>query len=206
MNRILLVALTLFCLNATAADAQPYQVEFWGDDTMSLCSLASNGVGLTSIHVVLTGSGSALAVNFGARIPACWEGATWIADDLAVEIITPTSVDEPEGDDFWLAIGTTQEAGGLSIAFRECRELPLYIGTIVFMGVAQAPCCQFPVTRPPTYIGRFTTPAEVVDCNFDDHGTPGGSVQVSSGPACDCHQLALAAEQTTWGRVKALYR
>lgn len=203
MKRFLFVALAILCAGALAASAQSYKVEFSGDDASSQCALASNGVGLSSIHVVLTGSGGATAVVFGAEIPACWAGATWISDNTALPVVTPESQGDPEGD-FWLAIGNTQASIGLSIAFKECVDLPLYLGTIEFMGGAPAPCCAFPVTHPSAW-NDFATPAQVVDCNFDVHDAAGGSVRVSTGPGCECQQ-ALATEQSTWGRVKALYR
>ncbi|MDH5628229.1 MAG: hypothetical protein OEY69_08040, partial [Candidatus Krumholzibacteria bacterium] len=142
-------------------------------------------------------------VLFGAQIPACWAGTTWIRDNPAVQVIYPSSMEDPVGD-FWLALGDTQSPLGLSIAFKECLELPLYLGTIEFMGGGPAPCCEFAATHP-SYWDNFSTPAQVVDCNFNEHDAAGGSVKVSSGPTCPC-QNALATEQTTWGRVKALYR
>jgi hypothetical protein len=203
MKRTLLVALAILCVGALAAGAQSYKLEFSGNTSVSSCELASGGVGVSSVHVILTGSGGVTALLFGAQIPACWAGTTWIRDNLALPVIYPSSQEDPAGD-FWLAIGDTQDPLGLSIAFRECKELPLYIGTIEFMGAAPAPCCEFAVTHPP-YWTSFSTPAQVVDCSFNEHDTAGGSVKVSSGPTCPC-QHALATEQSTWGRVKALYR
>jgi hypothetical protein len=202
MNRTLPVVLALFCLGVTEAGAASYKVEFSGDPAGS-CSLAGNGVGMSSIHVVLTGSGGVTAVLFGAEIPACWEGATWVRDNTALPVVTPESESNPAGD-YWLSIGNTQAPLGLSIAFRECVDLPLYIGTIEFIGGSPAPCCEFPVTHPSAW-ETFSAVAQVADCNYAEHDADGGSVSVSSGPGCECLQ-ALATEESTWGRVKALYR
>lgn len=204
MNRTLPVVLALFCLGVTEAGAASYKVEFSADHSGSSCSLAGNGVGPSSIHVVLTGSGGVTAVLFGAKIPACWEGATWVRDNTALPVVTPESDGNPAGD-YWLSIGNTQDPLGLSIAFRGCVDLPLYLGTIEFIGGSPTPCCEFPVTHPSAW-DNFDTVAQVVDCNnFTEHDADGGSVRVNSGPGCEC-QHALATEESTWGRVKALYR
>ncbi len=190
MKRMLLAALAVLCIGATVAGAANYRVEFSGDNTLSSCALASNGVGPTSVHVFLVGDGGVTAVLFGASIPSCWSGATWIGDQVA----------NPN----WLRIGSTQQDLGLSIAFGECLSLPLYLGTVNFFGTTEAPCCAFPVTHPAVW-ENFSTPAQVADCNFYEVDAAGGSVIVTAGPACPCQQ-ALATEQSTWGRVKSLYR
>ena len=190
MKRVLLVALTALCFAVSAANADPlYRVEFSGDNAMTTCTLAGNGVGVTAIHVFLLGSEGATAVLFGADIPACWGGTTWLGDVLA----------EP-----WLSIGTTQEPLGLSIAFGECRSLPLYLGSINFVGVAGSSCCEFPVTHPTAW-DNFATPAQAVDCVFEDWDASGGRVIVNANTTCLCEQ-PLAVEESTWGRVKSLYR
>jgi len=203
MKRTLLVVLAILCFSALTAVAQSYKLQFSADNSLSSCELASGGVGISTIHVLLTGSGGVTGLLFGAQIPSCWGGTTWIGDHPAIATIWPTSQENPVGD-FWLAIGDTQAPIGLALAFRECHDLPLYIGTIEFIGVAPAPCCAFAPTHPSAW-NNFATPAQVADCNMLEHEAAGGSVMVSSGPACPC-QNALATEQSTWGRVKALYR
>lgn len=189
MKRFLIAAFLTLCIAAAASADPVYRVEFSGDNAMTTCTLAGNGVGPTSIHAFLIGPTGTTAVLFAAYIPACWSGATWLGDVLA----------EP-----WLTLGTTQEDGGLSVAFGECRSLPLYLGTVNFFGVAGSPCCEFPVTHP-TVWQNFATPAQVVDCDFTEHDASGGRVIVNADSSCPCDQ-PLAAEESTWGRVKALYR
>jgi hypothetical protein len=190
MKRVLFVVLTVLCFGVAAANADPgYRVEFSGDNAMSSCALANNGVGLTSIHMFMIGGASTTGVLFSAYIPACWGGSTWLGDVLA----------EP-----WLTIGTTQDAIGLTIAFGECRSLPLYLGAINFFGVAGASCCEFPVTHATAW-DDHTTPALGVDCTFLGWEASGGRVIVNADASCPCQQ-PLAIEQSTWGAVKALYR
>jgi len=203
MKRVLWSGLAVVALVASSASAQSYKLEFSGDASASSCVLASGGVGLSKVHVILTGSGGATGVLFGAQVPACWAGATWVADNLAMQVVYPDTQNPPTGD-VWLAIGNSQDPIGLSIAFTACVDLPIHIGSIDFMGTAPSPCCEFVTTHPSAWTS-FSTPAQVADCNFQAHNIAGGSVTVSSGPLCPCQQ-ALATEQSTWGRVKSLYR
>ena len=202
MKRTLLIALTILCVTALAAGAQSYKLEFYASDTSPGCALASGGVGMSQVHVVLTGTGGVMALLFGAQIPACWN-ATWVGDNLARPTIYPGGNDIP--GDVWLGIGDTQQDLGLSIAFTTCTDLPLYIGTVDFLGASPAPCCPLAVTHPSAW-SNFSTLAQVVDCSFIAHEAAGGSILVSSGPTCACEHQPLATEQSTWGRVKALYR
>ncbi|MDH5628447.1 MAG: hypothetical protein OEY69_09160, partial [Candidatus Krumholzibacteria bacterium] len=62
MKKLVLVALAAICLGAVTASAQSYKLEFSGGTSVSSCELASSGVGVSSVHVILTGSGGVTAV------------------------------------------------------------------------------------------------------------------------------------------------
>jgi hypothetical protein len=183
-----IIAAAVLCFGVTAHAQAMYSVEVAADNTLSSCAIAGDGSGLVSVHVFLTGSAGTTAVIFGAYVPSCWAGATWLGDNLA----------EP-----WLTLGTTQSPGGLSIAFGECRSLPIYLGHITFAGVPSEVCCALFAGAPADFLDYDT--AVVVDCAFDDHDASGSRVLLNADSSCPCQQ-PLAVQESTWGRVKALYR
>ena len=193
MFKALLGSVLVFCLGAQPVNADAvYRIELAADNTMSSCAIVGDGSGLISVHMFMIGTEATTGVQFAAYIPSCWAGVTWLGDVLS----------EP-----WLTLGTTQDAGGLSIAFTVCRPLPIYLGAINFFGVASGTCCEFPVTRPMTLSTKYPAWATVlgVDCSFEGYPGTGGRVLVNANESCPCEQ-PLAVEESTWGRVKALYR
>lgn len=187
MKRTLLLAAVTLGIFATAASAQNYRIELSADNAMSSCAIAGDGSGLVDVHVFLTGGGSSTGMVMGLAIPACWSGATWLGDVAA----------EP-----WLQLGDSQHTVGWNLAFGECRALPLYIGHISFAGVPSSPCCEVVVT--PASPGPSGMQG-AVDCTFDAYVAVPGRVLLNATSSCPCDQ-PLASEQSTWGRVKSLYR
>lgn len=183
---LLLAAVTLSIFTAVAA-AQSYHVELSADNSLASCAIAGDGGGLVQVHMFLTGSDPTSAVTFGAYIPACWNGATWLGDVLS----------EP-----WLVLGSTQDPYGIVIAFTECRSLPIYLGYMNVYGVPASSCCE--LTAGGTSNGFYETPVGV-RCDFVEVPASGGRVLINANSSCPCDQ-PLATEQSTWGRVKSLYR
>jgi len=177
-------------LPAVAQRDPHYGVKFFADAGGTSCTVDANQPGMVSVHVFHTGSGPSSALLFAAYIPDCWPGAVWLGDVLA----------EP-----WLTIGDTQQALGLSIGYGECRPLPLYVGHIDFLAPGGTPaCCELAVTHPTSWT-YYTEPVLATDCDFREWRGTGGRVVINANRTCLCEQ-PLAVHESTWGRVKALYR
>jgi hypothetical protein len=188
MKRAILATLLVLGMGASANADPLYRVELSADNGFTSCALAGDGSGLVAVHVFLTGSENSTGVAFGLAIPSCWSGATWLGDVLA--------------DADWLALGSTQDPYGWSIAFTECHPLPIYLGYVNFAGVPSSPCCDLLVTGP---VPTLTHNVGAVDCAFHEHDAETGRLIINANDTCPCQQ-PLATKETTWGRVKSLYR
>jgi hypothetical protein len=182
MKSALLMALIAF-VYVTPALAQD-RIELWADQNMSTCSITeAASPPIVQVHVFITGSMSATGVRFTAPKPACWVGATFVGDEL-----------EPA-----VSIGHSQ--GDWSIAWGFCATTPKYLGVINYLTSGQAlPCCK--VDALPAMQFAFT------DCAFVEHELgESKSIMVNPDASCGCQSgITTAAETTSWGRVKALYR
>jgi hypothetical protein len=147
------------------------------------CNLLDTAPGLLSVYVVHTTPWGAGASEFSAPIPDCMIGATWIADELV----------------FPATIGDSQS--GVAIAYGGCMTGPAHILTIMLQTAGTSEiCCLYPVVaspNPPS--GRI----QVATC---DHELAFGSGNVAvANPDASCTCGLVAVEQTTWGRVKAMF-
>lgn len=168
---------------------QPTRIEMFASEDRSSCKLTDNGNGLQSVYLFQTGDASGTAVQFKARIPDCWTGATWVADRIA----TP-----------YLSLGNSQS--DLSVAYTRCEEPPILIARIDYFSTGQSsPCCNLEITAAP-----HTDGVTVVGCDFAPHiAEVGHIVVVNETAACPCGEPAtdpVSVEKTTWGRIKAMYR
>ncbi len=190
MSKVLtLTVITVLCMCGQSAAQE--QIQLYSTQDRSACSVADTGPGTISVYAWLTGPTPARAVRFSVPKPACWSGATWVADN-----IPPTSV----------SIGDSQ--GDWSVAFFAGNPVcnasftpPVYIGEIVFSVSGTAPeCCKIVATAGTS--GNF----QMTDCNHQEANiTAGQGVVINPRPSCDCVQ-PLAVEPSTWGKVKAMYR
>jgi hypothetical protein len=126
--------------------------------------------------------------HFVVGIPECWTGATWVADEPAPGLNGFSSTQ----NEFW----------GLEITWGDCRDLPVYLGKIVFATTGQSqPCCKLEITRPIVEQGPITmectTP--VVVWLVETRGAI-----INGNPDCPCDE-PIPVEQSTWGAIKALY-
>jgi hypothetical protein len=95
---------------------------------------------------------------------------------------------------------------GITVTYVGCKPLPYLIGTLSFIPLTPTPrCTAFKVLPDPAVpSGQI----EVVDCSYQIHAATGGELWVNT----ECMMCGLpegcdpvAAETTSWGRVKALY-
>lgn len=185
--RALLAAVVMVLGASGGAWAQGYgRVTLWADPVMNSCEIADPGSGIVQVHMFFEGSQNAFAVEFFAPTPQCWEGTTWLGD----VIVSPN-----------LKLGVSTHVEGLAVNFGGCVQPPIHMGYMNFLvtGGAQ-PCCEYPVL-PQTVHGTIT----VVDCGYDEHEGSGGSAIVNADQSCRCPR-PVATDESTWGRVKSLYR
>ena len=182
MKRLSLLLCILTALFARQARGQTSKIELYADATMSSCELVDQGTALRSIHMFQTGPMKSSGARFKAPKPACWVGATWVGDITAFVATGSSQVD-------W------------SVGYGVCLQLPVHIGQINFFATGGAlPCCEIVAMQPAPFPFVYT------DCEFNELPLAAGQkVVINPNESCRC-QNPLAAEATTWGRVKALYR
>jgi hypothetical protein len=185
MTRMMLLAGLVWALCSSSARAQGNRIVFFADEAMSICELVDDGLAIRAVHVFLLGSEPSTGAGIAAPKPACWSGATWVGD------IVP--VTEGGGGQY----GNSQTV--LSIAFGACLSPPLHVATINYFttGVA-GDCCGYNVVPGVTrYVACVT---------FDEvPAAPAPPLIINPNETCRCGQ-PVAAEASTWGRVKSLYR
>jgi len=175
----------LFCVSAPRADDR---IEFYADAAMSNCMITdvAPSPSFVQIHMFQTGTLPGTDVIFGARIPSCWVGATWLGDFFAIE-----------------AIGnSTQSDFGVILLHGACQEPPVYLGYMNFFASGQGlPCCAYPAH--PTIDNDIFA---VRECGLGFNYRPllARPAIINGNANCPC-EAPLATEETTWGRVKALY-
>jgi hypothetical protein len=159
------------------------KIDLFADVDMSACGLVDDREGVVSVYAFHMASEGVTAVEFSAPLPECWEGATWVGD----------YVPSP-----FLSLGNSQS--GLSIAYTRCEEPPIYVARIDYLttGAAQTSCI-YQVTPDAT---------RMADCEFEMHNVaPGSHVVINPSPSNPCHvSPPTPARETTWGRVKAMFR
>jgi hypothetical protein len=177
----------LTCLSGVAA-AEDYTLGFFTDEDASSCEITNVTGEVITIHMLLYGDATtANTVSFYASTPACWD-AIWLGDEI---------------NDDYLPMGTTHGQYGVSITFRGCRDLPLRLGSMSFWATGSSACCTYDAYRLP--LGNVDY-IEVINCG--SISVPAGyeSVVINPDESCGCAPSAVVStEETTWGRVKALY-
>ncbi len=159
-------------------------ITLYADRDMASCALF-DAAGVRSIHIFHTGSPSATGSQFAAPLPACWSGATWVGDHI-----------EPP----FLSLGNSQT--DLSIAYAGCVEPPLYLGRIYYLssGTSKA-CCEH---LPRAVAGE--PGVWIADCDYETHALPAGAgVMINPIGDCPCGETPVSVQETTWGRIKAMY-
>lgn len=181
------ILLVVLCIS-TAATGQE-KLTLFADAAGTECAIAGNPAqpGIVEVHMYHLGMADRAAVQFLAPRPACWSGAIWVGDNIAPPL---------------LVIGNTQSVD-ISIAYTECRTLPVYLGKINYFVTDPSPsCCHYPVI-PSTHDETIIS----VGCAPDFPLIPisGGSAVVNETPSCRC-QLPVSVEERTWGKIKSLYQ
>ncbi len=187
------IVIVLGILLFTASPSCPEtlgRIELAADAAGTNCNIVDTAPGFIYVHILITQALAVDGVQFRAPKPACWLGATWLADSMA----------------FPVTIGDTQnDPRGLSIGLGACRSSPVYLGSMIYMTQGQAsPCCSYAVLKAFDLTPEIPTPI-MVACDETIHGIAPGTAVINPGPGCYCIS-PVPVDETTWGAVKALYR
>jgi hypothetical protein len=194
----IMVTFSVVLLADRSAIAQD-RLDLYADQGMTQCSLSDTSPGLKFVHVFLSGPASATAVGFIAPRPPCWQGATWVGDALpgarAISGNTQTEF-----------FTTLYEVPGTDPNANPCKVPPVLVCSVLFVTTGAAlPCCEMSVAPIPHPVGSFLH-LYYHDCFFDEKPLAvGQKVTINPDASCPCG-LPVATEQSTWGRVKSLYR
>lgn len=192
MLRVMTIAIMLACLCGGAYGQSPITLVLCADEDLSKCEVTNTVPEVVTIHMYLVGEGqTANSVFYYAPTPSCWTGAVFLGDDYADE---------------FLPLGSTHDAVyGLSLAFGQCRDLPVKLGSMTFWSGGSEPCCYYEVL--PTQAGHLGS-AEIVTCPpYVAVAIDYRSVTINPDKGCTtCAATTVASEETTWGRVKSLYQ
>lgn len=167
------------------------RISLYADPTRSSCELVDVFPDVVQIHIFYEGDLGAQSVFFVAPTPGCWNDAVWLGDVIL---------------DPWLSgLGDTHDlAKGTLINLLGCNSGTLYLGYMSFhvMGHGK-PCCPYEIVG--SDIDGFPG---VIDCGSNVVEVETGALMVNPNPSCGCvdGNIVVAVEETTWGRVKSLYR
>ncbi len=183
MKKVLLLVLPLL-LCAAAAFGQAGSVGIFADPQGVGCALGDPAAAVTSYYVVHVYASGVTAAQFSAPKPACFTAA--YLSDTAIYPVT---------------IGNSQV--GISMGYGACLSSPIHVLTINYLTAGTTPpCCEYPVLPDPN-----ASPAPgiwTVDCDFNVLAAGGRAGVINMTPDCMCVG-ATPVEDSTWGRVKALY-
>jgi hypothetical protein len=180
MKRTISITAVLILLVGSQSFSQTGTLELFADRAGTACVLADTPY-FQSIYVFQTGGASSTGVRFSAPRPACWN-ATWIGDNWGSGA----------------KVGSSQS--DVTVGFGVCRPLPVLVLEIQYLaGGTATPCCKYEI-KP---IARFA----YTNCNFFELPMVVGPRAVTINPdeSCPC-MVPVSTEESTWGRVKALYR
>lgn len=181
MKRLLLFT---FCalLIAGLAFGQAGSIMIFSDPAFSDCNISDFVPTLVTTYVVHMYTTGATASQFRIESPCnfmVYLGETYI---------------------FPTVIGNTQV--GVSIAYGSCHVGPIHLVTISWFAQGiTPPCCLMSVVEDP---GALSGQIEAVDCAQFKFFPTGGQAIINGQPnECWC---SVPVQETTWGRVKAMYR
>ena len=153
------------------------------DDTQGLSCNITDDMALKHVYVVHATSLGATASEWSAPLPACWTNTTWLSDT------------EPFG-----MPGNSQT--GKAVGYGTCQAGPSAIHVLTinyFVQGSSPPCCLYPVL-PPSWAATIN----VVDCDNVLLPAVGLTSTINGDGTCPCG-YPVPVEESTWGKVKALY-
>ncbi len=181
MRTVLLFMVALLFINGVVL-AQSGSIGIYGDNLGTSCYLSDNANEIAHYYVVQFGTTGASGVEFAAPKPSC----------LVMGWMSETRV-------FPNTIGIYLTGVTILYGSGACLSAPVHVLTILVytMGETSA-CCLYPIVAHPVNGGPW-----ILDCAGVKHLAVANKGIINGNASCTCD--AVPAEDTTWGRVKALY-
>ena len=180
MRRVLSIIFLLLSSSSGLSLAQAGSIGVFADPQGTSCDL-DNTSGSMDVYCVHVDTPGATACRFRVEV----EGAplTYFG----------------ESSPFVNTYGNSQ--GGFGVSYGTCLKSPIHVLTISYSGVSAA-CDMIRVVDDPTAIppGIYVTSCQMWPNPFI---ASGGAAYINNDGSCPCN---IPVEQTTWGKVKALYQ
>jgi hypothetical protein len=188
MRGKVLCVLFLACVPTSVFADRPSfgRISLYSDPAFVECALSDSEPGYADVflvHNIGPVVGNAYLIRFQLTASAGFTG-TWVQDAV------------PSG---MSAVGTSPN--GIVINYQACRSGDVHILRATYQLLGTSSACSF--LRASGYPGVGFI--ETMDCSFDSYSVEGGTLVVNPNESCPC-QGPIAAQPSTWGRVKALYR
>lgn len=191
MKHVLLLLTVGALLCAAGSAGAGGRMALYADAGGTDCGIEDGAPGVVQIHMIYEGDQGAAAVAFAAPTPACWTGAVWVGDII---------------DAGWLAgLGDTHDLQkGTLVNLLGCYTGPVHLGLMSFVtqGKGQK-CCRYEI------IGSVNEGGPgVLDCATTFVAIETGPALINPKGSCRCgdDNALVAVDESTWGRVKSLYR
>lgn len=174
-------------LCASPVFAQGGMITLFADPGGADCAINDTQAGvLIRVYVFHVLAPEALGSEFSVPMPSCAVGMIWLGDSA----VFPVTVHE--------------SPTGVGIGYGVCYTEAVHILTINFYGVGTSlNCC--PLRVEPPWWGNPPDPPGVnmVDCEINLIPAVGGVALINPDETCPC--LSVPTQETTWGKVKAIY-
>jgi hypothetical protein len=166
-----------------ASQEAPGNITVFADEAAASCSITDQTPGPITVYVMHTNM-SGMAVSDFKVAESIGFLATYISE--TIETIGHVG-------DF---------RNGITLAYGTCRDGPLLLGSISYQGHGTSTPCSYLEVVAWRYPWPYTT-----NCTEHDYQAPPlGRLYVNAQPGECPLWCSVATEQSTWGRVKALYR
>jgi hypothetical protein len=184
MKRVLIfIAALASILSAGSAYGQGGSVVLWGDGALTTCNVVGS-VGILTVYVTHELHPGAIAVQY-ALAENTGGALTYIADQ----------------NNFTLVTGDSQT--GVAFSYGGCMQGQIHVQNVLYeLSSNPAPCSQIEVVPDPS---APSGQIESVDCSAVKAFPSGERLTINGDGNCPCGHDP-AAETSTWGRVKSLYR
>jgi hypothetical protein len=177
---VLTVALLALCASPSFAD----NIGLFADMAANQCNITVPLGSVFSVYVVHTSTDGATASEFKVTNPT---SATLIStgNDL--------------GNSLFIAIGDPYN--GVSVAYTICATGTFVVYNMKFLATAAQPDCVYMSIVPDP--GEANGIVKIADCGFIELEATSGQAILNPTASCDCD---VPTQETTWGKVKSLYR
>jgi len=180
MKKVLLLTMALLVVSSMAF-AQAGYLGIYDTPDGGNCDLVNIPVNVATFYVVHHATVST--------------GAQWMAENLNPSLLLLTSAVNPA----FVSVG--DPATGVSVGYGGCLRGPIHVYTLTYFNQAFETCIPLSIVADPLAIsGKI----EVYDCAFNMHVANGETSYLNGDGSCPC-LIPLPTEETSWGRVKALY-